>query len=268
MKGMIPRSVRLLRSEAEAQGYRHLFLQILKPLAADFEVAAGQFFMLGLPGMGESAFTYLSRPDHEGCFQALIRQAGSNSAQLCHAAAGSLLGYRGPYGHGWPLLYGRQDVLLVAGGCGLAPMTALINETLRGRPDVRLRLLYATRNPQLQVLAQQRQHWDGRFAVQHCLDCEGDDPIEQVASLCTRSLPDLVLCCGPELFMRAVGEQCIECGVPAASIWLSVERRMHCAIGLCGHCHVGDTFACTDGPTYRYDRYRELLEGNGCLLPV
>ncbi len=266
MQGMTPRIVRLLAASVEGADFRHCVLQIAQPLAVDAEVQPGQFFMLAVPGQGEAAFTYLSRPDADGRFEALIRRVGSLTAAVFASEPGAVFGYRGPCGQGWPLLYGHCDVLLVAGGCGLAPLASLIGETLASRPEVQLRLLYASRDAAHQILTAQRQAWSTRMPVHCSLDAAGEHPRTHLRRLCRERRPDTLLCCGPEAFMLAMAETGVEEGVPAEQIWLSAERRMHCGVGLCGHCHVGDTLACTDGPSYRYDRYRALLQGNGCLL--
>ena len=269
MLEMTPRALRLLDFYDDGLDSRHVTLRIEQPQPGDRAVIPGQFFMLGVPGLGEAPFTYVSPPDAAGEFTALIRRTGRLTGRLFALERGALLGYRGPYGKGWPLFLGSRRVLVVAGGCGLAPLAGLIEEALRHPLASQLRVLYGARNVEAQVLGRERARWREALPLVETLDQGGPEalrgsPLTQLDRLFAEELPQVVLCCGPEAFMRATARACLERGVGADSLWLSVERRMHCAVGLCGHCYIADSYACVDGPTYRYDNYVELLAaGNG-----
>ncbi|MCQ4347157.1 FAD-binding oxidoreductase [Pseudomonas stutzeri] len=263
MLELTPRPLRLLDSYADGRDARHFRLRIAQPLASDRAALPGQFFMLGVPGLGEAPFTYVSAPDAAGEFDALIRRSGRLTARLFELPDGALLGYRGPFGLGWPEPEALREVLAVAGGCGLAPLAGWI-ETARLRPESGVRVLYGARSAEHQVLGRERARWRAALPLVETLDEGGPgglrgSPLGQLDRLCAEALPQAVLCCGPEAFMLAIAKACVRRGVAAERIWLSVERRMHCAVGLCGHCYVADSYACVDGPTYRYDRYRALL---------
>lgn len=272
MLELTPRALRLLDCYDDGQEARHFRLCIEQPQPADSAVIPGQFFMLGVPGLGEAPFTYVSPPNGDGEFSALIRRSGRLTTQLFERAPGAVLGYRGPFGKGWPLFLGSRRVLAVAGGCGLAPLAGLIEEALRHPSPLQLRVLYGTRNAAAQVLGQERARWRAALPLIETLDQGGSEalrgsPLAQLDRLFAEELPQVVLCCGPEAFMLAIAKACVRRGVAADSIWLSVERRMHCAVGLCGHCYIADSYACVDGPTYRYDQYLDLL-GRGNLRGV
>lgn len=265
MLELTPRVVQLLDSYADGQDARHCRLRIAEAQAGDLAAQPGQFFMLGVPGLGEAPFTYVSPPDAQGVFSALIRRTGRLTTQLSTLPPGALLGYRGPFGQGWPQFSAPQAVLAIAGGCGLAPLAGWIDAALRQPAPARLRVLYGARSAAAQVLGRERARWRSALPLLETLD-EGEPaalrgaPLARLERLLVEEeLPQAVLCCGPEAFMLACAEACLRHGVAAQRIWLSVERRMHCAVGLCGHCYIADSYACVDGPTYRYDRYRELL---------
>jgi NAD(P)H-flavin reductase len=260
---LTPRPLRLLDGYDDGRDARHFRLRIEQAQGTDRATRPGQFFMLGVPGQGEAPFTYVSTPDAAGDFDALIRRSGGLTTRLFALEAGALLGYRGPFGMGWPILDGRQEVLAVAGGCGLAPLAGWIEGVLC-QPELSLRLLYGARSAEQQVLGRERARWRGMLPMIETLDEGGPAPLRgspliQLDRLFAEALPQTVLCCGPEGFMLAIAKACLRRGVAAERIWLSVERRMHCAVGLCGHCYIADSYACVDGPVYRYDHYRQLL---------
>ncbi len=259
---LTPGTLRLVDAYADGLEARHFRLRIEQPVAADRAAVPGQFFMLGVPGHGEAPFTYVSAPDAQGAFSALIRRSGGLTGRLFELGSGALLGYRGPYGRGWPVVEAPQATLVVAGGCGLAPLAGAIEAQLAAAGSAaRLRVLYAARSAEAQVLGRERARWRSRLPLIEILDsgAQGTAALARLAQLLAEQLPQRVLCCGPEAFMLASAEACLRHGVPAQAIWLSVERRMHCAVGLCGHCYIADSYACVDGPTYRYDHYRQLL---------
>lgn len=268
MFDLTPRPLRLLDSYADGEEARHFSLRIEQPEASDHAVIPGQFFMLSVPGQGEAPFTYVSLPDRSGRFSALIRRTGRLSAALFAQAKGSLLGYRGPFGQGWPLSFGSQRLLLLAGGCGLAPLAAVMEEAQGWQLPLQIRLLYGARASASQVLAEERRRWKRSFRLIETLEQAAPGqpaatPVGELQRLLAEEPTDAVFCCGPEPFMWAAAQRCRELGVPAARIWLSIERRMHCAVGLCGHCYVGASYACVDGPTYRYDQLLDLLAASG-----
>ncbi|AGA88378.1 FAD/NAD(P)-binding protein [Stutzerimonas stutzeri] len=272
MIDLTPRPMRLLECYDDGEAARH-FSFAVEPLADEPVVQPGQFFMLAVPGVGEAAFTYVSPPDAEGRFSALIRQTGTLTAALFELEPGAVLGYRGPFGRGWSLPEPGERLLLVAGGCGLAPLAGLIDAAAG-----EVQLIYAARNRAYQVLAQERARWRGKLTLVETLD-QGDDgrpqgnplgALEQ--ALTSGAAPSRVFCCGPEPLMLAVARRSIDHGLPASRVWLSLERRMHCGVGLCGHCYIGSSYACIDGPTYRYDEYLHLLAASGqaaatCMPP-
>ena len=259
-----PRKLLLLEHYADGEDARHFTFRIEQPQADDLAAIPGQFFMLVLPGFGEAPFTYVSTPDAQGVFKALVRRMGALTTALFELERDAVLGYRGPFGTGWPLFFKAKRVLAVAGGCGLAPLAGVIDAAMQQAEPTRISLLYGARQAPNQVLGRERSRWRESMSVIETFDQpaagqrEGS-PLQYFDEAFADGIPDVLLCCGPEALMLAAAQECLHRGMAAESIWLSVERRMHCGVGLCGHCYVGSSYACVDGPTYRYDQYLKLL---------
>lgn len=261
-----PRPMILEDAYADGEDARHFQLRLLDPQATDLTAQPGQFFMLAVPGYGEAPFTYVRAPDAEGRFSALVRRTGQLTEALFERPIGSVLGYRGPLGRGWPQDLTGRHVLVIAGGCGLAPLAGLI-DVARGSA-ARLQVIYGARHSAAQVLGRERARW--RLDMDYLETCDvaapgerSGSPLAHLDELLGQNIPDAVLCCGPEPLMLASAEHCLKRGVPVAHIWLSLERRMHCGVGLCGHCHIGASYACVDGPTYNYGQYLALTRAAG-----
>lgn len=266
MNDSTPRRLHLLDHYADGEDARHFNLRIDLPLATDLAAIPGQFFMLALPGFGEAPFTYVSLPDRSGHFTALIRRMGTLTDALFEQPEGAVLGYRGPFGKGWPLFFSAHRVLAVAGGCGLAPLAGVIHEATSHHLPMQLSVIYGARHAAAQVLRSERAEWRRQLPFVETLDeapagMRQGSPLLHLDELFAESPPDAVLCCGPEPLMLATAEECLKRGLSADKVWLSLERRMHCADGLCGHCYLGSSYVCQDGPTYRYDRFLQLQTG-------
>jgi anaerobic sulfite reductase subunit B len=268
MNDSTPRRLLLQGQYADGEDARHFSFRIELPWASDLATIPGQFFMLALPGYGEAPFTYVSPPDRSGRFTALIRRVGRLTDALFAKTDDSVLGYRGPFGKGWPLIFSAKRVLAVAGGCGLAPLAGLIQEAVSHCLPMQLSVIYGARHAGAQVLCRERAAWRQRLALIETLDeapagMRQGSPLQHFDELFAATPPEAVLCCGPEPLMLATAEACLQRGLSADTVWLSLERRTHCADGLCGHCYLGPSYVCRDGPTYRYDRFLQL-QSQGC----
>ena len=246
-----PRQLWLEHGYADGEDTRHFTFRLDAPHAGDGAVRPGQFFMLCVPGVGEAPFTYVRPPDPDGRFSALVRRMGRVTGALFACAPGALLGYRGPFGHGWPQdLPAGGRVLAVAGGCGLAPLAGLVEDACAPGAPWRLTLLYGARHAAVQVLGRERARWRTVLPLFESFDQPppGQRPGTPLDHL------DRLFAAG---------------GLAAERIWLSLERRMHCADGQCGHCYLGASYVCRDGPTYRYDHNLRLLRASGAdALPA
>lgn len=258
-----PRRLLLLDHYADGEDARHFNLRIEQPRPGDRNAIPGQFFMLSLPGIGEAPFTYVTPPTADGRFSALVRRTGRLTDALFEQPAGAILGYRGPFGRGWPLFFCSSRILLVAGGCGLAPLAGVIDEAAQHHLPAQLSVIYGARHSAAQVLGRERARWRQTLpfieTYEQALPGQRQGtPLKHFDEVFAEQVPDALLCCGPEPLMLASAEACLQRGIAANRIWLSLERRMHCADGLCGHCYLGSSYVCQDGPTYRYDRYLQL----------
>jgi anaerobic sulfite reductase subunit B len=270
MHSLTPNPIQLISYDHDGDKARHFTFGLLDPDA----MAApepGQFFMLHVPGAGAAPFTFTQPPDSQGIFRALVRQMGSVTSALFDCEPGTMLGVRGPFGKGWeidPLK--KQRVLIIAGGCGLAPLVSLTDHLISEQVCDELVLLYGSRTSAAAVLNPERKRWRNYISVLDIME-DGNhkqngltgtplDALDRVVSQ-MKGIPDALLLCGPEVMMQAVAEEFVRRGLDPNMIWLAIERRMHCAVGLCGHCYLEHQYACTDGPTYRWDALQHLFAG-------
>ena len=234
-----------------------------RPGTPPLEFSAGQFNMLYRFPLGEVAISISGDRTHPRELVHTIRSAGKITASLTQATPGETIGVRGPFGTGWPIDRARQgDLLIVAGGLGLPPLRPALYEILahRDRFD-RIEVIYGARSPKDLVYYDELQTWRSRPGVrfQVTVDAAGRDWYGDVG-LVTARLPDTrvdaarttAFLCGPEIMMRLTAQALDRMGVPDRAIWLSMERNMKCAVGLCGHCQYGPSFVCRDGPIFSY----------------
>lgn len=230
----------------------------------------GQFNMLYLPGVGEAAISLSGDCQATNAWRHTVRVAGRVTHTLAGLRIGSQLGVRGPFGSGWPIDEWRdKDVILVAGGIGLPPLRPAIYELLRRRDHFgRLTLIYGAREPRSLLYTSEFPTWKSQelnvlTTVDRApADWNGNQGV--VTTVLDRlELPDpentVVAVCGPEVMIRYTSLTAEKRGIPAERVWVSLERNMQCAVGLCGHCQLGPEFICKDGPVLRYDRVRHLL---------
>lgn len=243
-------------------------------VAARYRFLPGQFNMLYLPGVGEIAISISADPQCRAHWAHTIRVAGSVTQTLAKLQPGATLGLRGPYGNPWPLAECQgKDVILVAGGIGLAPLRPVIYELLANRAHYgNITLLHGARTPEGLLYPSQYSEWQaGGFHLQTTVDRAStgwSGNVGVVTSLLDRlPLPDpdktALLTCGPEIMMHFTVKSALKRGLPVEQIWLSSERNMQCAVGLCGHCQLGPTFVCKDGPVFRYDHIAPFLKVEG-----
>jgi NAD(P)H-flavin reductase len=265
---MVPRIARVRQRRRE--GPEVWTLDIEPEEAHGTVFAPGQFNMLTVFGVGEVPISFSGDPTNPGLFMHTIRAVGPVSTALTRLGPGDVVGLRGPFGMGWPMAetVGR-DVVVVAGGLGLAPLRPALCRLLAERNRYgKIVLLYGTRSPGEILFRREIEAWRRRLdidievTVDHAVgDWHGH--VGVVTTLIPRAAFDplhaISLVCGPEVMMRFAIAALRDAGVAAEAIHLSMERNMKCAIGLCGHCQFGPVFVCRDGPVFRYDRVSSLL---------
>ncbi len=227
----------------------------------------GQFNMLYAFGTGEIAISISGEDEGEG-FLHTVREVGAVSTALARLAVGARVGLRGPFGAGWPTAEG-SDVIFVAGGLGLAPLRPAIRRALARRSDYgRVAILFGTRHPAEMLYRQELEQWRQRLDVDVSVTVDHADALWHgnvgvVPALIARTVFDpknaVALVCGPEVMMRFTVSALREAGVPDGRVYLSMERNMKCAAGLCGHCQFGPEFLCMTGPVMPFDRIASLF---------
>ena len=264
---MVPRVARVMRSRRELSDVWTLDID---PGVNGFTFAPGQFNMLYAFGVGEAAISISGDSDEPDRLVHTIRAVGKVSEALARLKPGDAVGLRGPYGIGWPVeAAAGADVVIVAGGLGLAPLRPSIYHVLANRDRYgRVMLLCGAREPSGILFRSELERWRTRFdlevevTVDHAgLDWRGN--VGVVTTLIPRAPFDpantVAMVCGPEVMMRFAAIALGEAGVAADSIYLSMERNMKCAIGQCGHCQFSSDFVCRDGPVATYGRLGRLM---------
>jgi NAD(P)H-flavin reductase len=231
--------------------------------------APGQFTMLYAFGIGEVPISVSAGT--EGPLVHTVRAVGAVTQAICAAPPGAVLGVRGPLGNAWPVAEAAgSDVVIVAGGIGLAPLRPALDHVLRNRGEYgEVALLYGSRTPGDLVYRRDLARWRGRFDLQVDVTVDSAEGgwrgrVGVVPKLIGGARLDpgstVALVCGPEIMMRFAAQALLQRGVPAERIYLSMERNMRCGLGHCGHCQLGPTLICRDGPVYRYDELAALME--------
>lgn len=220
----------------------------------------GQFFMVGLPGIGESP---ISISGMERGIHLTIKQSGCLTKELYRLKKGDHLTLRGPFGNGFDLkaLKGK-DILIAAGGLGIAPLRPLINSILKNRVKFkRITILYGARSPTDVVFKKYLLKDLPRHDLQLLFTVDNPDSGWKHSTGVVTSLLEKIsitaqdtscILCGPSIMMRYTVYGLLEIGVRSDEIFLSLERHMKCGIGKCGHCYTGEKFVCLDGPVFSY----------------
>lgn len=241
----------------------------LAPLAgAPLEFLPGQFNMLFAFGVGEVPISVSGR-SNAGLLHT-VRAVGAVSTALCDAAEGSAVGVRGPYGRGWDLDAALGlDLLIVAGGVGLAPLRQAVRQVLEARGSYgRVVLIVGARSEDLLLYAEELETWMRRSDVElHVTVDHAGAGWRGHVGVVTELLPDadldydrtVALLCGPEVMMRLTAVALADAGVQPERIQVSLERNMKCAVAQCGHCQLSPILLCRDGPVLRWDRAQPLL---------
>ncbi len=236
-----------------------------------FDFACGQFNMLYTFGTGEIPVSISGDPARPQRLVHTIRAVGSVTRAMKKLKKGDTLGVRGPFGSAWPVQQAEgNDVVIIAGGIGLAPLRPAIYSILQNREKYgNVVLLYGARTPQDILFEKELREWRGRFDMQvlitvdHALGTWKGN-IGVVPDLIKRVKIDpdntIAMVCGPEIMMRFCVIGLHNRGMEHDTIFVSMERNMKCGIGLCGHCQYGPEFICKDGPVFPFSKIRTLFD--------
>lgn len=233
----------------------------------------GQFNMLLAFGVGEVPIS-ASEPPQDHQLVHTVRGVGAVTRALCGARPGDVVGVRGPFGTGWDVASAAgRDVVVIAGGIGLAPLRGAVAELLSRRERFgEVAVLVGARSPEVIPFAEDLDSWRSLPDVQ--VDVTVDTAMASwsghvglvtklIRSARFDSLRTTAFLCGPEVMMRHAARALTDRGVALGDIRLSVERNMECGVGLCGHCQLGPLLLCRDGPVLTYDRLGPLMAVRG-----
>jgi NAD(P)H-flavin reductase len=265
---MLPRPFRVVRMRRDLSDT--FTLELEDPAGRAFAFAPGQFNMLYAFGAGEVAISISGNPATPERQVHTIREVGSVTGALAACKPGQSIGVRGPFGSAWPIAEAETcDVVIVAGGIGLAPLRPAIYRILANRQSFgRFVILYGARTPRDILYRQQLQRWSSRLDtfVDVTVDRAAGDwrgNVGVVTKLIGRGgfSPEhaLAMICGPETMIRFAIQALEDRGVPPERIYCSLERNMKCALGFCGHCQFAGHFVCRDGPVFRFDNIASIF---------
>jgi NAD(P)H-flavin reductase len=239
-------------------------------LDGGFRFEPGQFNMLSAFGAGEVPISISGDTGDHGRLVHTVRAVGGATRALCRLAPGDALGVRGPYGTAWPVSAAEgKDLLVVAGGIGLAPLRPVVYRALRERSRFRrVSLLYGARTPGDRLYAAELDAWVAGDRL-HCdvIVDRGDPGWNGHTGVVTKLTDEveldpartLAMICGPEIMMRFTARGLVSRGVAETDIYVSAERNMKCGVGLCGHCQLGHLLLCRDGPVLDYAGMKPLM---------
>ena len=266
---MRPRVLRISRVRKETED---TFTVHLSPgeRGAGFRFAPGQFNMLYAFGVGEVPVSISGDPAKTDTVVHTVREVGTATKALRTLRPGDACGVRGPFGNPWPIEEAQgSDILMVAGGIGLAPLRPAVYRILAERDRFRkLALVYGTRTPDMILYPRELERWRSRLDVQVEVTVDSGTAswrgnVGVVTTLIRRAVFNpagvVALICGPEVMMHHTIMELRKAEIAPGRIYLSMERNMKCAIGFCGHCQFGPSFICKDGPVFRYDRISGLF---------
>ncbi len=231
----------------------------------------GQFVEISVFGVGEAPISIASSPTQKGHFDLAVRKVGNVTSALHNLKNGSTVGIRGPFGTNFPVdnVKGR-DILIVGGGIGLIPLRSYINYILANRNDYnRLIILAGCCTPEERLFLNEVDAWkkdDGVEFLETVDQCEGNwgGNVGVITTLIPKVKLDpqntTAVVVGPPIMYRFVIKDLLDKNISKEDIYVSLERRMKCGIGKCGHCQINDIYCCQDGPVFKYSDISDLEE--------
>lgn len=242
----------------------------------DFTFRPGQFVMLELPGIGEAPFSITSSPVRHGDIELCIRAVGNMTRFLDRVARGTMVGISGPFGTHFPVeKMEKEDILLIAGSLGIAPLRSPIQTVLENRSRYdQVDIIYGARRPSELLFGYEYALWRQFDMGLDIIVDQAEEGWQGPVGLITELLKERIatgqtdrfreqtsaIVCGPPVMFRYVCDLLIASGVPVEKIFVSLERRMHCGRGKCCRCNIGSTYTCLDGPVFDYWSVLNLKE--------
>jgi sulfhydrogenase subunit gamma (sulfur reductase) len=249
------------------------FFEIRMPGGKDLGHQPGQFVQVSLFGIGEAPISICSSPAKKGSFEMVVRRVGNVTEALHLLKAGDLVGIRGPFGKGFVTQeFEGKDIIFVAAGLGLPPLRSLINTLIHDANRARFGrviILYGVRSPAEFLFTEERRAWETRKDIDYKVTVDRASPDwKGNVGVITTLIPDLKLdlgrtvavICGPPVMYKFALLALRSKGLRDDQIYVSLERRMKCGVGKCGHCQINSVYVCQEGPVFNYAKIRDLKE--------
>lgn len=262
----LPEAARIVRMYPLTQDVKFFQVRLVdinKALA--FQYRPGQFAMISILGAGEAPFSISSTPSRPGLLEFCIRKTGTVTEAIFNLKENDLIGLRGPYGNGFPIEKMKgKDILIVMGGLGTAPLRSVLLYCLDNRDMFgRIILLHGAKRPSEMIFCQEFQDLKKRDDLECYLTVDNDDTgkWEDNIGVVTTLFPKLkavnpsqtvALVCGPPVMYKFVIQELLKLEIPKDQILMTLERRMKCGVGKCGHCAIDYIYTCLDGPVFTY----------------
>lgn len=234
----------------------------------EFSFRTGQFIELSVEGVGEAPFTPSSSPQVTDKLEVTVMKTGYVTEYMHNLKPGAYMGIRGPYGRGYPVdRFYDKEVLILGGGCGLAPIRSLLYALEHIKDNLKKVILcYGSKTPADCIYKPlfNRLNKIEKFEAYRTVDRadeEWDENVGVAPSLLDKVKVDIknsiAVVCGPPIMMKYGTIKILEMGYKDEQIYLSMEKNMSCGIGKCGHCMMGEYFVCKDGPVFTYDEIKD-----------
>lgn len=247
------------------------FFEITLPDGMDLGHQPGQFVEVSMFGVGEAPISVCSSPTKKGSFDLCVRKVGMLTELMHQMKIGDKIGIRGPFGHGFDTdaLKGK-DILIIGGGIGIVPLRSLFNFVIDNRDNFgRLIMCYGAKNTDEFLFPDEMKMWENDKNIEfHCTVDKGSDDWNGNVGVITTLIPNLDLdlkntiaaVVGPPIMYKFVLLSLMSKGLPDENIYMSLERRMKCGVGKCGHCQINHSYVCQDGPVYHYPTLKTMQE--------
>lgn len=227
-----------------------------------FEFLAGQFMQIGLPGFGECPISISSNPkDAKKYFTLTIRGVGELTRKLIELKKGATVFVRGPFGNGFPEV--NKNLILIAGGCGFLPLRSVYLEN-KDRKDIKIQLFLGGKDKSSLLFVNELEGMKKNSDVNVILEQDCLVGFEKQVGMVTKLIQQtklldnpLVFICGPDVMYKFVLKELLAKNVNPENIYVSLEKRMHCGVGICQHCACGKKYVCKDGPVFRWSECNE-----------
>jgi sulfhydrogenase subunit gamma (sulfur reductase) len=247
------------------------WFEITLPGGQDLDHQPGQFVEVSMFGLGEAPISITSSPTKKGVFELCVREVGMLTEKMHQLEVGSTIGIRGPFGTGFNVEKMKgKDILIIGGGIGIVPLRSLINYIIDNREDYgRLIIAYGAKKSDELLYPEELKKWEDDPTIEYHVTVDQDsDDWDGNVGVITTLIPDMkldlyktiVAITGPPIMYKFVLLTLQARGIPDRNIYMSLERRMKCGVGKCGHCQINHSYVCQDGPVYDYPTLKKMEE--------